>query len=223
MTRVILAATSFAEARAAMALAAEVATAQQAEITGLLIEDDDHFALADAPGMVLLSDAGQPLAGITAARMNAACRHDATRFRAHLERTVAGLALSWTFSTERGDLPAVVGLRARSGDWLVLGGEPAQSPHREVVLIADSAPDEVLDNLARRIASRAPNPLRVIGPPGMGAVDDAITERIGDAEKLRRRLCGLRADCIVIARERLDDASLMHALRLARCTRIFLT
>jgi hypothetical protein len=104
VTRVLLAAACFADARAAVPFGLEIAAAAGAELTGLLAEDPDALALA---GPALAPLRRTPVQ-ISAETMLAAFRRDARAFERLIAETAGRAALPWSFRHERGSLPALV-------------------------------------------------------------------------------------------------------------------
>jgi hypothetical protein len=104
VSRVLLAAACFADARAALPLGVEIAVAARAELTGLLAEDPAALALA---GLALAPLRRAPIR-ISADTMLAAFQRDARAFERLLAETATRAALTWSFRLERGSLPALV-------------------------------------------------------------------------------------------------------------------
>jgi hypothetical protein len=104
VSRVLLAAACYADARAALPFGIEIAAAARAELAGLLAEDPAALALA-GPALAPLRRA--PLQ-ISAETMLAAFQRDARAFERLLAEAAAHAALTWSFRRERGSLPALV-------------------------------------------------------------------------------------------------------------------
>jgi hypothetical protein len=104
VTRVLLAAACYADARAAVPFGVAIAAAAGAELTGLLAEDPAALALM-GPAVAPLR--GTPIQ-ISAETMLAAFQRDARAFERLIAETAGRAALPWSFRHERGSLPALL-------------------------------------------------------------------------------------------------------------------
>jgi len=219
--RVILSATSFAEARDALELATEIAAGMDGDLQGLLIEQEAVLALTGLPAARLIGPQGRALTGIDAAGMEAAFRGDARRFEEALARAAEAAALRWSFRRQRGRIGAILGGMLETGTLLVASGAPRRRPLREVVLVLGSDGGTGLAGFAAQQAARTSRPLRLLlpedaePPAGLGP---AVIERFGDEADLHRRIAALDPHSLLLAEIGSDTGSLAEIAQEARCT-----
>ncbi|MHA6265109.1 hypothetical protein ACXYMO_18055 [Arenibacterium sp. CAU 1754] len=134
-TRVILGATCFADAQSALSLAVELAKQMNAELHGLLVQDE---AIADAmtnPQALAISFSGARSVSLNPASMLAAFRADARQFEAQLLRCAKAAALGSAFRATEGRLTHVVEQTAAAGDLIVFGYRRTIRDGGDLVLI----------------------------------------------------------------------------------------
>ncbi|MGC9368026.1 MAG: hypothetical protein ACP5DX_00670 [Paracoccaceae bacterium] len=219
--RVILSATSFAEARDAMALAAEIAAQLKGDLQGLLIEQDAVLALSGLPSARLIGPHGRALSAGNAAAMEAAFRGDARRFQEALARAAEEAALRWSFRHQRGRLGAVLGELMEGGTLLVASGAPRHAPVREVVLVLRDDTVPALAELAAAQAARTGHPLRLLLAPGVEpgpGLAPAVIERFEDERSLHERISRLDPRSLLFAETGGEGGTLAEIAQEARCT-----
>lgn len=168
--RVVLGATSFADAESVLEIALGIAAETGGEVFGLLIEEDTILMFSDHPAARTISHRGETLGSPGLTRMQQAFRQDASRFEAQLSRAAAERALRWRFSHRAGRLPVILTEETAAGDLVLLGGEPWRSRPAEVVLLAGDAWDDELFALAAGLAGSYHARLRVLRPAGAAPV-----------------------------------------------------
>lgn len=171
--RIILGATTLADATGTLALATALAVAREAEIHGLLVEDDEVMALVTAHAACILAPSGGPVGMVEPARLRAAFAREAARFERLLVEAAERAALRRSFSRERGRLGAALAAMARPGDLMVIPAGPFRVPVREVVLLSAGDAGSALAGVARATAERLGRPLRAIVLPEAGRAHDA--------------------------------------------------
>ncbi|TCP60370.1 hypothetical protein EV663_11051 [Rhodovulum bhavnagarense] len=159
--RVILGASSFADAGPVLGLALALAAEAGAELRGLLVEDDAHLALSGLSSACIVDAAGRTVARHGAGPMRAAFLRDAARFEQALAREADRAALTWSFQHRAGRLAAVLADTLGPDDMLVLPAGPVRARLREVVLLQTGAAAG-LEPLARALAERLLSPLRAL-------------------------------------------------------------
>ncbi|MDH3264640.1 MAG: hypothetical protein OEM24_11645 [Paracoccaceae bacterium] len=198
--RVVLGATCYAEAHAALAVAVRVATRLGGEVQGLFVEEEAALAVAARPGARIVTPGGRLLTGVGAERMARAFLSDARRFERELG--AAAGALSWSFARRAGQRAAVLAAALAAGDVLVLGGEAPRAPAGSVVYLAAPRPDPELEEVAADLAEALGLPLRVLMPPepeaGLARLAGRPVERAASAEALSAALRMLRAGSILV-------------------------
>lgn len=198
--RVVLGATCYAEAHAALAVALRVATRLGGEVRGLLVEEEAALAVAGRPGARIVSPGGRFLTDIGAERMARAFLSDAQRFERELE--AAAGTLNWSFARRAGRRTAVLAEALAAGDVLVLGGAAPRARAGSVVYLAGPRADPELEEVAADLAETLGLPLRVLLPPAPAAslarLAGQPAERAASAEALGVALRMLRAGSILV-------------------------
>ncbi len=155
VTRVLLAAACFADARAAVPFGLEIAAATRAELTGLLAEDPAALALA---GPALAPRRGRPVE-ISAESMLAAFQRDARAFERLIAEAAGRAALPWSFRRERGSLPALLLPHlAAPGEVVLVGFQRLMRLSGPLVALERPGAPEV-ESLARALRDRLRLPL----------------------------------------------------------------
>jgi hypothetical protein len=225
--RVILGATCYAEAHAALRVAVRVATRLGGEVQGLLVEEEAALAVAGRPGARIVTPGGRLLTGIGAESMARAFLSDALRFERELG--AAAGTLSWSFARRAGRRAAVLATAVAAGDVLVLGAAAPRARGGSVVYLAGPKPDPELEEVAADLAETLGLPLRVLLPPsrgpGLARLAGRPVERASSPEALRTALGMLRAGSILVGSlgdtplgldEPLDVLGLTWVLRASR-------
>ncbi|PWE31404.1 hypothetical protein DDZ14_12890 [Maritimibacter sp. 55A14] len=134
--RVILGATCYADAEAALHLAVELGRRLGAEIQGLLVSDETILSAAGHPKARVVSYSGTSVSQVTAEAMRSAFRADARLFERQLQRRAAAAALGVSFRAEPGRLASVLAGAAGAGDLVIFGYRRAIRDGDSVVLVA---------------------------------------------------------------------------------------
>ena len=123
--------------------ATKLAAAIQAEIVGLLVEEEALIDLADLPFSRTLAY-GQTLSKpLSRNAMLAAFKRSAEQFRHSLSAHAGRAQVKWSFSSERGELTTKVRSVVATGDYLVIGGELHGFGARLILDELQSSPAEV--------------------------------------------------------------------------------
>lgn len=219
--RVILSATSFAEARDALELATDIAARLDGDLQGLLIEQEAVLALIGLPAARVIGSHGRSLSGVDAAGMEAAFRGDARRFEEALARAAEATALRWSFRHRKGRVGVILGGMMDAGTLLVASGAPRRRPLREIVLVLGWGADTGLARLAAEQAERIARPLRLLLPEGAApppGLVPAVIERFRDEADLHARIAALDPYSLLFAEMGSDTGSLSEIAQEARCT-----
>ncbi|WP_413868624.1 hypothetical protein [Albidovulum sp.] len=211
--RIILGATTLADAAGALALATALAV-EGSELHGLLVEDEEVLALCTAQGACIVAPAGRAGGTLDAGRLRRAFIGEAARFERLLAEAAGRAAVRASFSLGRGRLAASLAAAAGPGDLMIVAAGPFRAPVREVVLLSAGLSDPALPVLARATAERLRRPLRTIGgiPPSGGAADAAAAAGMLDT------LGTLGPGAILFAELSRTGLSLEDVLRRTRCT-----
>lgn len=121
--RIVVSLTSASNAERAVAAAAVLAKAIEAQIVGLFVQEDKMVELAEFPfARVLDFDKPKPRE-VSRQLMQQAYAHRAAICRRALSTHADKAQVSWSFSTQHGEISAKVEEMAGSGDYVVLSGE----------------------------------------------------------------------------------------------------
>lgn len=135
--RVILCATCYLDAEAAMNLATELAHQIGAELQGVMVRDRDSLAASGGRVSAVVSYSGVRATRVTMEDMLNAFRADARRFRDQFLRQAQDAMLSAAFQEAEGRLTEVVQSTARSGDLVVLGVKPLTQGGHDLVVVLE--------------------------------------------------------------------------------------
>lgn len=173
--RVIVGAACFADAHPAIGVAIDLARYADAEIIGLLIEDEAVNRYAALPFAMALSTSTRRNRRVTPQDMTSAFARDAHAFEQTLAETTRNLSLRWSFERRKGRMLAQLRGVAISGDLLVLGHERPQRTDGEIVLVNPTrSVDRGLVDLALELSRTRHLPLRIFAPDGVADEISAI-------------------------------------------------
>ena len=152
--RVIIGATCFADADAAIAMAASLAKMVEGEILGLLVEDDSILSYADLPFAKTLTFQQGTLQPVTRKTMDSAFLRDARVFERRLANAASQTAVNWSFEHKRGQMMPLLQSAASAGDFIFLGYQQTGIVRGEIIFI-DFVGDDASDllDLSKAIAS----------------------------------------------------------------------
>ncbi|GAB4356412.1 MAG: hypothetical protein Kow0026_16180 [Oricola sp.] len=118
--RIVIAASSFADASSGVRLAALLSSRIEAEIQGVFVEEESSI-LFRSPAARIVSTTGALLDLPSPDEMRAALKRDALAFEGEIARLAREHARSWSFRTVQGRLLAHLGEVLRASDILLLG------------------------------------------------------------------------------------------------------
>ncbi|MHC0053070.1 hypothetical protein [Actibacterium sp. D379-3] len=226
--RVILGATSFADADSAIAVAVALAHDSESELVGLLIEEET--ILACAAGRGALAGGAVPL---SVERMLAAYRRDALAFQARIAEAAQGRALRWSFTQRRGRVLPLLSELAGQGDLVLLGHRRAPFQAGAVVAVPGPTDDDPALAQAVRTARGLGRPITILAPAAqlagaaatalrLGARPDALTLRaVADQAALLDTLNRLDAATVFLGRTGFAPAFLARLSEAARAPVVF--
>lgn len=223
--RVILGATSFADAEAAMGFAIALARRLNGELMGLLIEEETFLACSSGRGTQAVMASGGAATTLSPDAMRAAYRRDARAFRKRLEEVALGSALRWSFATRQGRAPLLLSQAAKAGDLVILGYRAPKFTAGHVVAVMGAVLDA--DTLARaaHLARESGRGLSVLARGDMCEAVIAAAVRLGtparviaadDQATLLHRLNRLHAAIVFLGDESVPSAALPAVIELAR-------
>tara|TARA_R110000751_G_scaffold71441_5_gene144823 strand:- start:13178 stop:13930 length:753 start_codon:yes stop_codon:yes gene_type:complete len=161
--RIIVGATSFADANSAIALAVGLASELDGEINACLIEDEAVLAYAALPFARTIFPGGGKAEPVTLQAMQSAFRRDAEGFRKAIENAASLGAFRWTFQQKRGELRSLLPTGFGERDIVVIGRQRLPGRAGELYVLDDaSQPAESLYAMALRTANRLKVPINVL-------------------------------------------------------------
>ncbi len=200
--RVLIGASSYADARAGLHLADAMADMLAESIGGLMLEEDYVAELIARPGQRVVSRRGQLIPAPSREELAALHDRDERAFRAALAAMCKARALHYSFERRQGELVAGLLKVAENWDMLVIGhgnGHLPPSTKGRVVLIA---PPGGASSEAEALAGRLAQGLRahlVTGYPANGsAAPQAPDFRWQNLPELIHRIARLSADAVVL-------------------------
>lgn len=183
------------QSHATIALSVEAVTllaaATESEVVGMFVEDDALIELAGLPFFRALSPGTRPPQSVTRESIVAAYARGAAVCRRLLSMHAGKAQVKWSFSTERGDLPATIRSVAVASDFVVLSGDMQGFGAKQLMDELRSLPTDVRGILitgSRKFVSKT-------GP--VIAIDDG-DEKGEQTIKLAARIAAVRKTGLVI-------------------------
>ncbi|ALG91056.1 MULTISPECIES: hypothetical protein [Actibacterium] len=221
--RIILGATSFADAEGAIGFAVGLARQTERELVGLLIEEEAILSCAAGRGAQAVG-----AAPLSLERMLAAYRRDAEAFQARLAQSGA---LRWSFSRRRGQVLPLLSEIAGQGDLILLGHRRAPLRSGDVVFIPGGAADDAALGLAVQAARDIGRPITVLAPRALHAGIAAAAARLGagavsmrdaaDPGAVMAHLGRASVSVVFLGQAGLDPATLARLVDAARAPVVF--
>ncbi len=164
--RIVISATCYPDAQAAIPLGVNLARQLNAEVEGLLVEEEAFIHYAALPSAKALSGQGRQANKVTPKAMLDAFQRDAQAFRNRLSRSAREASVTWTFQQRRGALMSLVDQMGKAADVILFGHHRSFTAPGEIVLVCgkQSPPADLMD-LANRIATDLHLPLVVLAQP----------------------------------------------------------
>jgi len=151
--RVIVGATCFADADAAIEMAAKLARKVEADVLGLLVEDDAIVRYARSPSAKTLTFQRGSRQHVTPKTMGRAFQRDARVFEHRLSSAARQAAVRWSFERQRGHIIPLLHSVAVAGDFIFLGYQKTPLARGQIVFIDHGGKGEgQLFNLSKEIA-----------------------------------------------------------------------
>ena len=120
----------------ALDVAIELASALQAEVSALFVEEQLLYDLIDLPIASLIASAGQAGQRLNREAVSRSLKAQAKAIRRDLSMRAESRNLRWSFELRHGDTLAAIAASARTGDILLLGGTAATITPRGRVELA---------------------------------------------------------------------------------------
>lgn len=227
-TRVVLGATCFADAQSAIALAVELAKHLDAEVHGLLVQDEAVLNALSIPAAPAITFSGERSGNVTPAAMLAAFRADARQFETQLLRSAAAEAVEFGFRATQGRLPRIMEQTALAGDLMIIGYRRNMRNSGDLVLVLGKDGEvDGPDRIAAELSTRLGKNLTVFVPKGHAAkarhelgrqgVSPSDIREYEDASALLSGLNRMSPVAVIAGFEQPDLPAVARLLDVARC------
>ncbi len=223
--RVILGATSFADAESALGYAIALARRLNGELMGLLIEEETFIACSAGRGtQAVMAHVGRSTQ-LSEDAMRAAYRRDARAFRQRLEQAALGNALRWSFAIRQGRAPLLLAQAAEAGDLVILGYRAAPVDAGHVTAVMGATLDRDMLARAADLARESGRGLSILAPAVLGDSVTAAATRLGIPARLiaadglaalLHRLNRLHAAIVFLGEDSVPSGSLSAVVAAAR-------
>lgn len=154
-TRILVGASSYIDASAAMRLLGRLMGTWQPSLGGVLIEDTESLAICSLPDRRIVTPSGTVVLAPSLSQIRTLIEADARAFRQSLARLAEDAGAPWTFERDRGDL-IQTGLRmARAWDVLVIAHRNLHPVAGKVVLMGSpETADSPIMMMSKRLSAR---------------------------------------------------------------------
>lgn len=207
--RVILGATCFADAEAALEVAVVLAKRANAELHGLLVADEAIFAALETAHALTITYSGQTMRVESAEAMRSAFRADAASFEQRLLEAARAASLAHAFTQASGRMARAAAEIAKAGDLLIYGFHRPKGGDDSLVLILGDPGQGQSMALAGELMAALGRPLTVFVPPGAEpaarkalarhGIAGATVETAADQKAMLARLDRMRPAAVLLA------------------------
>lgn len=226
--RIIIGATCFIDANAAMSIAVQLASHTNGEIEGLLVEDEAILDYAASPSARVVNLKGSSIESVTQGKMLDAFRRDASAFKNLLSTMANSASVTWTFQSWRGQFMSLVDRTTNAGDMVLFGYSRAKlSPGEIIVVCDDVAPSKALIDTAIKIAKDRRLPLFLLVPSGIeetmreylnqGNADQFHIVVVSETGEVLEYLSKRSPTVVLLAKSKLLDMGFRVLMDTARC------
>jgi len=209
--RVIIGATCFADADTAISMAANLAKIVEAEILGLLVEDESILTYADLPFAKTLTYQRGAVQPVTRKAMDSAFQRDARTFERRLASAADQTEVNWSFEHKRGQMMSLIQSEASAGDFIFLGYQQTGIARGEIVFIDFIGNDDALHllDLSKIIANEMKLGLQTINLTN----NEKLDQETGVLDYLRKT----SPAAVIVAIDNQHNLDLLDILETARC------
>ena len=155
-TRVLVGASSFVDASAALTLLSRLTDTWQTSIGGVLVEDTASTAICALPNQRVISPSGTIASAPSLSQIRTLMKADARAFEHSLARLATDAGAPWTFERGTGDLIQTGLFMAKAWDILILGYRTLHPIAGKVVLLQSSgAADSPMMEMSKLLSARS--------------------------------------------------------------------
>ena len=134
--RLLIGATSFTDAQAALHLTERLAETLAGDLCGILVEETIVTEIVDLPGQRVVTSSGTLVVAPSSQQVRTFVESDARLFHDTLSDLARNKERDWSFERRHGDLIAGLCEAAKGWDILLLGHREINKRHGKVVLVA---------------------------------------------------------------------------------------
>lgn len=141
-TRIVVAASCFADASSGIRLASLLSSRIEADVEGVFVEEEEQAGLFHNPAARIVTTSGERIPAPSPEELRAALKRDALAFEREIARVALEHARKWSFRTLRGRLLPSIGALLHAHDILLLGHRPLLKMRGPVIRLgATNRPD----------------------------------------------------------------------------------
>jgi len=220
-TRILIGASSFADAAVALGLIEQVMHDLQPRLGGMLVDETASLTVSAGPGQRIISASGQVVLAPTPAQFSTLIDADARAFRNALARLAGIAGASWTFQRDIGDLIHKGLNTCAAVDILVFAHRQIHPVAGKVVVLSSPAPTDSNAMTMSRLLARqlmADHLVMTTGAPGTGKA--AGGDHPGTLDAALTRLARINAQAVFVdlaSGPVRSPAQLRRLLDVARC------
>lgn len=222
-SKVIISATCFADADAAIKMATKLAKKINRDLHGLLIEDESILRYADLPfAKVIAFQSGMPQQ-VTPEAMASAFRSDAKLFKTILAKTAVKASVNWSFESKRGQMMPLLHSITSKGDLILFGYQQSQMLSGRILYLNFSNTDNSeYRELASQIASEMNMPFEFISFRNSLKPDANSTTTVENEDQVLELLHKTNLRAVFVAADDEHNFDINKFLEAARCPIIYL-
>ena len=223
--RILVGASSFADASAALRLVDRLAVAFCAGLGGVLVEEVNTLAICQIQNKRIVLANGTTMLAPSQSQVRTLLDADARAFRQSLARTAKATGADWVFAQEAGDLVNTALRTAAGWDILVIGYRHVHAINGKIILLETSSSASVEMGEAAKLLSRQFSVDQVVfsvnhGEVGKDSVRSSGTSHFATLDEAMRALARTNAQAVLVDLSRgpvrnADD--LARLLEVARC------
>ena len=201
-SRVLLCATCYPDAEAAMTMATELARQIGADLHGVLVRDNKAFLTTEGVVSAVVYYSGAQATGVRTEDMARAFRADARRFRDQLLRKARDATIWADFQETEGRISEAMKAASESGDVVVFGIKPILRRGNDLVVVLEEGDD--LPEFVERLANRMGKHLTILSVQA-------------EQNELLSQLDRMSPAAVILARESAELPSIARIAEVARC------
>lgn len=202
-TRILVGASSFVDARAALHLLSRLVDRLRPSIGGVLVEDTTSLAICTLPNQRIVTSSGTVALAPTISQIRTLIEADARAFKQSLAQLAGDAGAPWTFERDAGDLIQTGLHMARSWDILVLAHRNVHPVAGKVVLLeSSSSADSPMAEMSKLLSAHlsAESVVLTVNKTTPGASDDktSYNQSYATLDEALGQLARLNAQAVLV-------------------------